>query len=87
MKKNKGAIQNPFNLTYEKEVQIYNRPKLEPGVEVSIKGIKGRHRFMCRVTNSKGESWLNAYSETGGVRSFTEDRLTRVHTKPKLRNK
>lgn len=58
------------------------RQKLEPGVEVSISGERGRFRFVKTTTTAAGRE---VYDFIGGVdgreawRSFYPERIKRVH--------
>lgn len=57
---------------------------LEPGTEVSIKGERGRFRFVAHVVSDSGAEWIDVIGGSKGVRmfrSFRPDRIKVVHTK------
>jgi hypothetical protein len=71
------------NWIYETKIQIHGR-NVEPGTELKIVGERGRFRFVRRVTNHKGVSWLDVWGGPKGaecMRSFYEIRVKRVHYK------
>lgn len=59
---------------------VINGRHVTPGTECSIKGERGRFRFIKSVTNAAGSTWLDFYGpDRSGYRSFSPDRVTRVH--------
>lgn len=62
---------------------VVNGRHLEPGTEVSIRGERGRFRFVKRVTRpERGIEWLDFWggpAKAPHLRSFTADRVRRVH--------
>jgi len=59
-----------------------NGRHITPGTEVSIRGERGRFRFMKKVTRDNGREWLDFWGGPKGAeawRSFSEDRIKRVH--------
>lgn len=67
---------------YVKEIQINGR-NVVPGTELKIKGERGRYRFMHLIRNGDKE-WIDVWGGPKGAdqwRSFTLDRVTRVHYK------
>jgi hypothetical protein len=65
---------------------------LTPGTEFSVKGVRGRFRFVEYVVSEAGE-WVTGYGGDGwrdskgvmGFRSFAPDQIRRVHWKEKMR--
>ncbi|UJQ86853.1 hypothetical protein PQE16_gp63 [Arthrobacter phage Reedo] len=59
-----------------------NGRHISPGTEVSIRGERGRFRFIKRVTRDDGREWLDFWGGPKGCenwRSFSADRVRRVH--------
>lgn len=59
-----------------------NGRHITPGTEVSIRGERGRFRFLKRVTRDDGREWLDFWGGPKGAeawRSFGADRVRRVH--------
>lgn len=59
-----------------------NGRHITPGTEVSIRGERGRFRFLKRVTRDSGAEWLDFWGGPKGAeawRSFSADRVKRVH--------
>lgn len=57
---------------------------VEPGTEVSIKGERGRFRFVEHVVTDKGAEWISVVGGPKGVstwRAFRPERIRRVHVK------
>lgn len=55
---------------------------LEPGVEVSIRGKRGRFRYLRATTTSEGQMVLDFIGGTDGREtwhSFYPERVTRIH--------
>lgn len=64
------------------EAATVNGRHLRPGTEVSIRGERGRFRFIRRVVNSDGVEWLDFWGGPKGAeqwRSFYPARVRRVH--------
>lgn len=61
---------------------IINGRNLSPGTEVSIRGARGRFRFIKRVVNEDGVEWLDFWGgakKHEAFRSFYPDRVRTVH--------
>lgn len=61
---------------------VVNGRHLEPGTEVSIRGERGRFRFVKRVRRANGTEWLDFWGGKKGceqMRSFYPSRVKRVH--------
>ncbi|UIW13318.1 hypothetical protein SEA_CREWMATE_67 [Arthrobacter phage Crewmate] len=59
-----------------------NGRHITPGTEVSIRGERGRFRFLKRVTRDDGREWLDFWGGPKGCeawRSFAADQVRRVH--------
>lgn len=59
-----------------------NGRRLAPGTEVSVRGERGRFRFLKRVVRDDGREWLDFWGGPKGApqwRSFPADRVRRVH--------
>ena len=89
-KKKKVERHYPENWTISYEYQVEDSGRhLTPGTELSIVGERGRFTFVKHVKTPTSE-WLDVI---GGVkntkmfRSFSIDRVKRVHWKKKLRSK
>lgn len=62
------------------ELQVHGR-KVAPGTELSIKGQRGRFRFVKFVTTATTE-WIDVWGGPKGheqMRSFRPDRIKTVH--------
>lgn len=69
------------------EYRVHGRI-LTPGTEVTVRGERGRFRFLCHVRTESGAEWLDFIGGSKGVvmfRAFHEDRVRTVHYKKKLR--
>lgn len=70
------------------ETTVHGR-KLVKGTEISIKGERGRFNFVRHVYNPKIDSeWLDVVGGPAGyktMRSFSIDRVRRVHNKAKTK--
>jgi hypothetical protein len=80
-KSNKKVIPNPNPSWVESdEIQINGR-KISKGTEISIRGERGRFRFIKHVKTSKSE-WVDVVGGTKNVnmwRSFDVSRVKTVH--------
>lgn len=59
-----------------------NGRNLAPGTEVSVRGERGRFRFVKRVRRDSGAEWLDFWGGPKGCeqwRSFRADQVRRVH--------
>ncbi|AYN58545.1 hypothetical protein HOU70_gp64 [Arthrobacter phage Liebe] len=59
-----------------------NGRQLVPGTEVSIRGERGRFRFLKRVVLDDGREWLDFWGGPKGApqwRSFAPEQVRRVH--------
>lgn len=85
-KKRKPAdIPNPNPSWIESEEIQINGRNITKGTEVSIRGERGRFRFMKHVKTDKAE-WVDVVGGTTGVRmwrSFEVSRVKTVHRKNK----
>lgn len=61
-----------------------NGRHLERGTEISIKGERGRFRFLHHVTNGDKE-WIDVADKNKALRSFRPEKIKRVHYKKKIR--
>lgn len=65
--------------------RVRNRT-LVPGDEVSIRGERGRMRFVKHVVNTAtGREWIDVMHPTRGLRSFRPGQVRTVHRVAKLR--
>jgi hypothetical protein len=65
-----------------------NGRHVTPGTELSIRGVRGRFRFVEKVTTEAGAEWVTVYGGTkneGAFRSFDPDRISTVHSVAKRR--
>ena len=67
----------PDDRTYTYEMQVGNR-WLREGTEFSIRGVRGRLKFIRLVTTSAGAQWVDCLS-SNAFRSFQPLRVSRVH--------
>ena len=78
---------SPVTLTH---VRI-NRRHVEPGTELSIRGERGRFRFIeyrRAVVDGKPSDWITVYggpANKPACRSFSPTRVTTVHRTTKVR--
>lgn len=71
---------------HESQEAVANGRLLAPGTEVSIKGERGRFRFIKRVSRDSGVEWLDFWGGPKGCeawRSFRVERVRRVHRIPR----
>ena len=61
-----------------------NNKVVTPGIELSIRGERGRFKFIKHVINSQHE-WIDVLGTNGQFRSFSIDRVKTVHRIKKLR--
>jgi hypothetical protein len=61
-----------------------NGRHLTPGIEIKIRGERGRFRFDRHVHNGNVE-WVDVRDQDGRFRSFRVERIKTVHIKQKLR--
>lgn len=67
----------------------HNGRVLTPGVEFSVKGRRGRFRFIHHVKTADGQEWVDGYGGTPNKprhRSFSPDRIVTVHRVAKTRS-
>ncbi|WP_224768996.1 DUF7246 family protein [Nocardioides ochotonae] len=60
---------------------------LRPGVEFSVRGERGRFRFLRHVRTETGTEWVEGIGGPKGChqwRSFRPDRIRRVHVKARV---
>jgi len=72
---------NPLNWVITTEISINGR-NVSPGTELSIKGERGRFRFMQHVVNANGVEWIDVVGGRKNYdlqRSFKIDRVKTVH--------
>lgn len=84
-KKNSKAIANPNPSWVENDEFQINGRNIVKGTEVSIRGERGRFRFMKHVKTDTAE-WVDVVGGTKGVsmwRSFEVSRVKTVHRKNK----
>jgi hypothetical protein len=59
-----------------------------PGTEVTIRGERGRFRFVKHVRNGAGNEWVDVYGGPKGhetLRSFRPARIRTVHRRATMR--
>jgi hypothetical protein len=61
-----------------------NNKVVTPGTELSIRGERGRFKFLKHVINSEHE-WIDVLGTSGQFRSFGIDRVKTVHRIKKMR--
>lgn len=68
------------------EITINGR-KVDTDTELSIKGVRGRHRFIREVTRENGTTYIDVMSAEPHkmIRSFHIDKVRTVHRIPKTR--
>jgi len=71
------------NWIVNEEFRINNKI-VTPGTELSIRGERGRFKFLKHVINSEHE-WIDVLSTTGQFRSFPLDKVKTVHRIKRLR--
>jgi hypothetical protein len=72
----------------KRDQYVVNRRTLSPGTEVSIRGERGRFRFIQAVETPEGAVWLDFIGGPAKAekwRSFRPDRIRRVHRINKTR--
>jgi hypothetical protein len=77
----------PAGRTVETEWQ-HNGRRVVAGTELSVRGQRGRFRFVAHVTTTAGAEWIDVYGGPDGramFRSFAPDKITRVHRTTKAR--
>ncbi|WNN93706.1 hypothetical protein SEA_CALLINALLBARBZ_56 [Arthrobacter phage CallinAllBarbz] len=80
-RRRKFTPQNASGLTIAYAATVNGR-HLAPTTEVSIRGERGRFRFMRAVTSPSGAEWLDFWGGPKGAeqwRSFYPERVRRVH--------
>jgi hypothetical protein len=89
-RRNTGLPQDRLDAEWERSTS-WTAPtgrRVEVGTEVSIKGERGRFRFVEHVDTGDAE-WLSVFGPVGQehrcVRSFRPERVKVVHTKVKGR--
>ena len=68
--------------TYSTEYRHGTR-LLKPGTVLSIKGERGRWRFIQHISTNTGVEWIDVASGDTCIRSFRPDRIRIVHTSKK----
>ena len=63
-----------------------NHQLVTPGTELSVKGIRGRVRFIKQVTTSTA-TWIDVFDRDAHFRSVRPAAVKRVHRISKLRPK
>jgi hypothetical protein len=71
------------NWIVSEECRINNKI-VTPGTELSIRGERGRFKFLKHVINSEHE-WIDVLSSTNQFRSFSLDKVKTVHRIKRLR--
>jgi len=80
-RRTKKATPNPFGITTNDTFK-FNGRTLEKGTEVSIRGERGRFRFVGHVTHPNGNQWLDFIGGKKGCemfRSFAPESIRTVH--------
>lgn len=77
----KVAAAPPPDWEASTELKVHGRI-VRPGTELSIKGERGRFRFIKYVRRpARGVEWIDVADADEHIRSFRPDRIRRVHTK------
>jgi hypothetical protein len=66
----------------------HNGRHLTAGTEFSVRGERGRFRFVAHVRTDAGAEWIDAYGGPEGYeqcRSFRPERVTTIHHTTKTR--
>jgi hypothetical protein len=74
--------------TVSTTLHLPGRSLIEAGTEVSIRGERGRFRFLRHVTTTTGPEWVDVYGGAKGhetLRSFRPERIRTVHRDRRLR--
>lgn len=82
MARRKKSVVNLPADWHEFDTAEANGRHITPGTEVSIRGERGRFRFLKRVVRDSGLEWLDFWGGPKGAeawRSFSADRVKRVH--------
>jgi hypothetical protein len=75
----------PEDWTITTELTIHGR-RVEPGTELTIRGVRGRVRFVRHILRDNGTEWIDVVApDSAGWRSFRPDRVRTVHTRRRLR--
>jgi hypothetical protein len=64
------------------EETTLNGHHVTPGTELSVRGERGRFRFLRRIDNGNGADWIDVYGGPKGseqLRSFYPERVKTVH--------
>lgn len=73
----------PADYHVSESLTIHGR-HVERGTELSIRGLRGRARFMRHVRRDNGAEWIDVIQpDIAGWRSFRLDRVKTVHTRRK----
>jgi hypothetical protein len=86
MAKKKLEIKTPAHWDIEESIQINGR-NVEAGTEISVKGERGRFRFLRKVTTPTA-SWIDCIGGRKGYetyRSFETSKIKTIHRKNTLR--
>jgi hypothetical protein len=81
MPRRKSKVNLPADWHEYLEAEANGR-HITPGTEVSIRGERGRFRFIKRVVRDSGKEWLDFWGGPKGAenwRSFSADQVRRVH--------
>lgn len=73
------ALDNGWTYTTEWK---WNGRNVVPGTELSMKGLRGRFRFMRHVSTPDGREWIDVWGGTKHHqtnRSFAPERIRTVH--------
>ena len=78
---------DPRTWVIAEDMEINGR-RVAKGTELSIKGERGRFRFLRLVVTCKGSTWIDVYGGKSGhetIRSFHPSKVKTVHRISRLR--
>ena len=86
MRRRKSRVETPnasAHWVISEEISIHGR-NVSRGTELSIKGQRGRFKFIKHVVNGDIE-WIDVIDKFRAFRSFRTEEVKRVHYKNKIR--
>lgn len=72
-----GPVENDWTISTEYR---HNGRVLTPGTEVSVRGMRGRYRFVKHVARPNGIEWVDLWGGPGKEESFRSVRPERIRT-------
>lgn len=64
-----------------KELKLHRRPKIEPGSQLTIEGIRGRCDFVGYTKHTSGSEWIDVITSRGFSRTVDPAKIKTVHRK------